>query len=124
VKRRQLLKKLRTKARELTVGKRAHLYTHVATKMRQYPGPLRIVIPMQMYTFVLHPQCTRAVYKKLKKASVAPSPTSPRHPGPHFASRKGIDNIQPKFKPRETDAEVTARLVRKARSESYASQHT
>jgi hypothetical protein len=56
----------RKEAFDETVGNRYHLYEHTNPRTKHYSlGPMR-KIPFQTYTFVLHDDCTRKVYKQLK----------------------------------------------------------
>ena len=111
--RNRVRKSLRKRALDRTVGKRAHLWVHKLGSIRKFPGPQGSLVPVQLYHFTLHPQCTRAVYRKMKrrffKAHRRLPPPNKRYI-PAFSTRKGYDNIQPKVKPRETDAQVSARL--------------
>ena len=70
---------LRKEAEEETVGKRAHLYEHTPTKLiyMNLGGPLTNV-PLQLYTYTLHPQCTRAVYRAKKRVFLRRAPASMR----------------------------------------------
>lgn len=66
---RKIFTKLRKEAEEETVGKRAHLYEHTPGRIvyANLGGPLNNV-PVQLYSFTLHPECTRAVYRAKKRA--------------------------------------------------------
>lgn len=56
----------RKEALDETVGNRYHLYEHINPRVKYYAlGPMRR-IPFQTYTFTLHDECTRKVYKQLK----------------------------------------------------------
>lgn len=76
---RQLLTKLRHHAERKTVGKRYHLYVPKMGKIRKYPIPGGTV-PIQLYHFTLHPECTRAKYRKLKRRFIR---EERRLPKPH-----------------------------------------
>lgn len=53
-------------AEEETVGNRAHLWEHTNPRIKYYSlGPMNR-IPFHTYTFVLHDECTRKVYRQLK----------------------------------------------------------
>ena len=57
---------IRKIAEEETVGNRAHLWEHINPRVKYYQlGPIQ-KIPFQTYTFVLHDECTRKVYRQLK----------------------------------------------------------
>jgi len=66
------------------VGNRAHLYEHINPRIKRYNlGVLIQDVPFQTYTFVLHEECTRKVYKQLKalkkvELREARSPTRPK----------------------------------------------
>lgn len=57
---------LREEALDETVGNRYHLYIKHPTKIHKFPGPMNTVIPIQVYTYELHDECTRKVYLQLK----------------------------------------------------------
>lgn len=57
----------RKEAFDETVGNRYHLYEQTNHRIKYYAlGPMQR-IPFHTYTFVLHDDCTRKVYKQLKK---------------------------------------------------------
>lgn len=109
----RVLKEIWKRALNRTTGKRRHLWKHRLGTIRKFPGPQGSLVPVQLYHFTLHPQCTRAVYRKMKrrffKAHRRLPPPNKRYI-PAFSTRKGYENIHPTFKPRETDAQVSARL--------------
>ena len=56
----------RKEAFDETVGNRYHLYEQTNHRIKYYAlGPMQR-IPFHTYTFVLHEDCTRKVYKQLK----------------------------------------------------------
>lgn len=113
-----ITKDFRALAEKMSVGKRPHLYEKEQVGIREYAGPMNMIIPMVMFRFTLHPECTRALYRKQKKEfrrleRIEKNPPSPRKKV-FFTSRKGHNNCRPPYRPRPTDAEVTARLKREA----------
>jgi hypothetical protein len=71
-------------AEEETIGNRAHLWEYINPRIKRYNlGVLIQDVPFQTYTFVLHEECTRKVYKQLKalkkvELREARSPTRPK----------------------------------------------
>jgi hypothetical protein len=68
---RAVLKAIRKLSLDETVGKRPHLYEHKLGKIRKYPMVVQGIptqVPVQLYHFTLHPECTRAVYRAHKRS--------------------------------------------------------
>lgn len=66
-----LLKAIRKLSMDETIGKRPHLYEPKPGKIRNFPMIVRgnaAQVPVQLYHYTLHPECTRAVYRAHKRS--------------------------------------------------------